>query len=100
MTAMPEMKTAQDQMKKFKNHTIKIIKIRTWNIKQNLQKYEQESATAGDALNETFVQKENARYKCSYPTISTNCSKELGKKKWIYTNLLWKKAQKAIQKSS
>ena len=53
MTSMPEMKTAQDQLKKIQDTYDKDYKNMVTEYQTKLQKYEQESATAGDALNET-----------------------------------------------
>ena len=53
MTSMPDMKTAQDQLKKIQETYDKDYKNMATEYQTKLQKYEQESATAGDALNET-----------------------------------------------
>ena len=53
MTSMPEMKTAQEQLKKIQETYDKDYKNMVTEYQTKLQKYEQESATAGDALNET-----------------------------------------------
>ena len=53
MTSMPEMKIAQDQLKKIQETYDKEYKGMITEYQTKSQKYEQESATAGDVLNET-----------------------------------------------
>ena len=79
MTAMPEMKTAQDQMKKIQESYDKDYKNMVAEYQTKLQKYEQESATAGDALNETRS-KEMQDMGARIQQFQQTAQKELGQK--------------------
>ena len=97
MTAMPEMKTAQDQMKKIQESYDKDYKNMVAEYQTKLQKYEQESATAGDALNETRS-KEMQDMGTRIQQFQQTAQKELGQKEMDLYKPIMEKAQKAIQK--
>lgn len=97
MTAMPEMKTAQDQMKKIQESYDKDYKNMVAEYQTKLQKYEQESATAGDALNDTRS-KEMQDMGNRIQQFQQTAQKELGQKEMDLIKPIMEKAQKAIQK--
>ena len=97
MTSMPEMKTAQDQMKKIQETYDKDYKNMVTEYQTKLQKYEQESATAGDALNETRT-KEMQDMGNRIQQFQQTAQKELGQKEMDLVKPIMEKAQKAIQK--
>ena len=97
MTTMPEMKTAQDQMKKIQETYDKDYKNMVAEYQTKLQKYEQESATAGDALNETRT-KEMQDMGNRIQQFQQTAQKELGQKEMDLVKPIMEKAQKAIQK--
>ena len=97
MTTMPEMKTAQDQMKKIQETYDKDYKNMVTEYQTKLQKYEQESATAGDALNETRT-KEMQDMGNRIQQFQQTAQKELGQKAMDLVKPIMEKAQKAIQK--
>jgi len=97
MTSMPEMKTAQDQMKKIQEAYDKDYKNMVTEYQTKLQKYEQESATAGDALNETRT-KEMQDMGNRIQQFQQTAQKELGQKEMDLIKPIMEKAQKAIQK--
>jgi outer membrane protein len=97
MTSMPEMKTAQDQMKKIQETYDKDYKNMVTEYQTKLQKYEQESATAGDALNETRT-KEMQDMGNRIQQFQQTAQKELGQKEMDLIKPIMEKAQKAIQK--
>ncbi|MCL9768989.1 OmpH family outer membrane protein [Flavobacterium sp. HXWNR69] len=97
MTAMPEMKAAQDQMKKIQETYDKDYKNMVTEYQTKLQKYEQESATAGDALNETRT-KEMQDMGNRIQQFQQTAQKELGQKEMDLIKPIMEKAQKAIQK--
>ncbi|RTL14779.1 MAG: OmpH family outer membrane protein [Flavobacteriaceae bacterium] len=97
MTAMPEMKTAQDQMKKIQESYDKDYKNMVAEYQTKFQKYEQESATAGDALNETRS-KEMQDMGARIQQFQQTAQKELGQKEMDLYKPIMEKAQKAIQK--
>ena len=97
MTSMPEMKTAQDQMKKIQEPYDKDYKNMVTEYQTKLQKYEQESATAGDALNETRT-KEMQDMGNRIQQFQQTAQKELGQKEMDLIKPIMEKAQKAIQK--
>lgn len=97
MTSMPEMKTAQDQMKKIQDTYDKDYKNMVAEYQTKLQKYEQESATAGDALNETRS-KEMQDMGNRIQQFQQNAQKELGQKEMDLIKPIMEKAQAAIKK--
>ena len=97
ITSMPEMKTAQDQMKKIQESYDKDFKAMATEYQTKLQKYESESATAGDALNETRS-KEMQDMGARIQKFQQDAQKELGQKEMDLTKPLWEKAQAAIKK--
>ncbi len=97
MTSMPEMKTAQDQMKKIQETYDKDYKNMVTEYQTKLQKYEQESATAGDALNETRT-KEMQDMGNRIQQFQQTAQKELGQKEMDLIKPIMEKTQKAIQK--
>ena len=97
MTSMPEMKTAQDQMKKIQETYDKEYKGMVAEYQSKLQKYDQESATAGDVLNETRT-KEMQDMGNRIQQYQQTAQKELGQKEMDLIKPIMEKAQKAIQK--
>ncbi|MCK6608856.1 periplasmic chaperone for outer membrane proteins Skp [Flavobacterium aquaticum] len=97
MTTMPEMKTAQDQMKKIQETYDKDYKNMVAEYQTKLQKYEQEAPTAGDALNETRS-KEMQDMGSRIQQFEQTAKKELGQKEMDLIKPIMEKAQKAIQK--
>ena len=97
ITSMPEMKTAQDQMKKIQDTYDKDYKNMVTEYQTKLQKYEQESATAGDALNETRT-KEMQDMGNRIQQFQQTAQKELGQKELDLYKPIYEKAQTAIQK--
>ena len=97
MTTMPEMKTAQDQMKKIQETYDKDYKNMVTEYQTKLQKYEQEAPTAGDALNETRS-KEMQDMGSRIQQFEQTAKKELGQKELDLIKPIMEKAQKAIQK--
>ena len=97
ITSMPEMKTAQDQMKKIQDTYDKDYKNMVTEYQTKLQKYEQESATAGDALNETRT-KEMQDMGNRIQQFQQTAQKELGQKEMDLIKPIMEKAQAAIKK--
>ena len=97
MTAMPDMKTAQDQMKKIQESYDKDFKAMATEYQTKLQKYEQESPTAGDALNETRS-KEMQDMGARIQQFQQTAQKELGQKEMDLIKPIMEKAQAAIKK--
>ena len=97
ITSMPEMKTAQDQMKKIQETYDKDYKNMVAEYQTKLQKYEQEAPTAGDALNETRS-KEMQDMGNRIQQFQQTAQKELGQKELDLYKPIYEKAQKAIQK--
>jgi outer membrane protein len=97
VTSMPEMKTAQDQMKKIQESYDKDFKAMATEYQTKLQKYEQESATAGDALNETRT-KEMQDMGARIQKFQQDAQKELGQKEIDLIKPIMEKAQAAIKK--
>lgn len=97
MTSMPEMKIAQDQLKKIQENYDKDYKNMVTEYQTKLQKYEQESATAGDALNQTR-EKEMQDMGTRIQQFQQTAQKELGQKEVDLMKPLFEKGQKAIQK--
>jgi outer membrane protein len=97
MTSMPEMKTAQDQLKKIQETYDKDYKNMVTEYQTKLQKYEQESTTAGDALNQTR-EKEMQDMGSRIQQFQQTAQKELGQKEVDLMKPLFEKGQKAIQK--
>ncbi|MEL1246601.1 OmpH family outer membrane protein [Flavobacterium helocola] len=97
MTTMPEMKTAQDQMKKIQETYDKDYKNMVTEYQTKLQKYEQEAPTAGDALNDTRS-KEMQDMGSRIQQFEQTAKKELGQKELDLIKPIMEKAQKAIQK--
>ena len=97
MTSMPEMKVAQDQMKKIQETYDKDYKNMVAEYQTKLQKYEQEAPTAGDVLNETRS-KEMQDMGSRIQQFQQTAQKELGQKEMDLTKPLWEKAQAAIKK--
>lgn len=97
MTSMPEMKTAQDQMKKIQDTYDKDYKNMVTEYQTKLQKYEQESATAGDALNETRT-KEMQDMGNRIQQFQQTAQKELSQKEMDLIKPIMEKAQAAIKK--
>lgn len=97
ITSMPEMKTAQDQMKKIQETYDKDYKNMVTEYQTKLQKYEQEAPTAGDALNETRS-KEMQDMGSRIQQFEQTAKKELGQKELDLYKPIYEKAQKAIQK--
>lgn len=97
MTTMPDMKTAQDQMKKIQEAYDKDFKTMATEYQTKLQKYEQEADTAGDALNET----RSAEMRDMGERIQKfqqDAQKELGQKEMDLIKPIMEKAQAAIKK--
>ena len=97
ITTMPEMKTAQDQMKKIQESYDKDFKSMASEYQTKLQKYEQESATAGDALNETRS-KEMQDMGARIQKFQQDAQKELGQKEMDLLKPIMEKAQASIKK--
>jgi outer membrane protein len=97
MTSMPEMKVAQDQMKKIQETYDKDYKNMVAEYQTKLQKYEQEAPTAGEALNETRS-KEMQDMGTRIQQFQQTAQKELGQKEMDLYKPIMEKAQKAIQK--
>ena len=97
ITSMPEMKTAQDQMKKIQETYDKDYKNMVTEYQTKLQKYEQEAPTAGDALNDTRS-KERQDMGSRIQQFEQTAKKELGQKELDLIKPIMEKAQKAIQK--
>ena len=97
ITSMPEMKTAQDQMKKIQETYDKDYKNMVTEYQTKLQKYEQEAPTAGDALNDTRS-KEMQDMGSRIQQFEQTAKKELGQKELDLYKPIYEKAQKAIQK--
>jgi outer membrane protein len=97
MTSMPEMKVAQDQMKKIQETYDKDYKNMVAEYQTKLQKYEQEAPTAGEALNETRS-KEMQDMGTRIQQFQQTAQKELGQKEIDLYKPIYEKAQKAIQK--
>jgi outer membrane protein len=97
MTTMPEVKTAQDQLKKIQETYDKEYKNQVAEYQTKLQKYEQESATAGDILNDTRS-KEMQDMGSRIQKFQQDAQKTLGDKELELMKPLYEKAQKAIQK--
>jgi outer membrane protein len=97
MTSMPEMKTAQDQLKKIQDTYDKDYKNMVTEYQTKLQKYEQESATAGDALNETRS-KEMQDMGARIQQFQQTAQKELGQKEVDLLKPIMEKAQAAVKK--
>ena len=97
ITSMPEMKTAQDQMKKIQETYDKDYKNMVTEYQTKLQKYEQEAPTAGDALNDTRS-KEMQDMGSRIQQFEQTAKKELGQKELDLIKPIMEKAQKAIQK--
>ena len=97
MTTMPQMKTAQDQMKKIQESYDKEFKSMATDYQAKLQKYEQESTTAGDVLNETRS-KEMQDMGARIQKFQQDAQKELGQKEMDLLKPIMEKAQLAIKK--
>lgn len=97
MTSMPEMKTAQDQLKKIQETYDKDFKAMASEYQNKLQKYETEAATAGDALNETRS-KEMQDMGARIQKFQQDAQKELGQKEMDLLKPIMEKAQGAIKK--
>lgn len=97
MTTMPQMKTAQDQMKKIQESYDKDFKSMASEYQTKLQKYEQESTTAGDVLNETRS-KEMQDMGARIQKFQQDAQKELGQKEMDLLKPIMEKAQAAIKK--
>lgn len=97
MTSMPDMKTAQDQMKKIQEAYDKDFKTMATEYQTKLQKYEQEAETAGDALNETRS-KEMRDMGERIQKFQQDAQKELGQKEMDLYKPIMEKAQTAIKK--
>jgi outer membrane protein len=97
MTSMPEMKTAQDQLKKIQETYDKEYKGMVSEYQTKGQKYEQEAASAGDVLNETR-QKEMQDMGSRIQLYQQTAQKELGQKEVDLLKPIMEKAQAAIKK--
>ncbi len=97
MTAMPDMKTAQDQLKKIQETYDKDFKAMATEYQNKLQKYEADAATAGDALNETRS-KEMQDMGQRIQKFQQDAQKELGQKEMDLIKPIMEKAQTAIKK--
>jgi outer membrane protein len=97
MTTMPDMKTAQDQIKKIQEAYDKDFKTMATEYQTKLQKYEQEAETAGDALNETRS-KEMRDMGERIQKFQQDAQKELGQKEMDLIKPIMEKAQAAIKK--
>ena len=97
MTSMPEMKVAQDQMKKIQETYDKDYKNMVTEYQTKMQKYEQEVPTAGDALNETRT-KEMQDMGNRIQQFQQTAQKELGQKEMDLLNQSWKKLKKQFKK--
>ena len=97
ITSMPEMKTAQDQMKKIQETYDKDYKNMVTEYQTKLQKYEQEAPTAGDALNDTRS-KEMQDMGSRIQQFEQTAKKELGQKELDLIKPIMEKAQAAIKK--
>lgn len=97
MTSMPEMKVAQDQMKKIQETYDKDYKNMVAEYQTKLQKYEQEAPTAGEALNETRS-KEMQDMGTRIQQFQQTAQKELGQKELDLIKPIMEKAQAAVKK--
>ncbi|CAM3797040.1 OmpH family outer membrane protein [Flavobacterium cucumis] len=97
MTTMPEMKTAQDQVRKIQETYDKEYKGMVAEYQTKLQKYDQEAATVGDAVNETRS-KEMQDMGARIQKYEQDARKTLGDKELELIKPIMEKAQKAIQK--
>jgi outer membrane protein len=97
VTSMPDMKTAQDQMKKIQEAYDKDFKTMATEYQTKLQKYEQEAETAGDALNETRS-KEMRDMGERIQKFQQDAQKELGQKEMDLIKPIMDKALATIKK--
>ena len=97
MTSMPDMKTAQEQLKKIQETYDTYYKNIVAEYQTKLQKYEQKAPTAGDALNETRS-KEMQDMGARIQQFQQTAQKELGQKEMDLYKPIMEKAQNAIKK--
>ena len=94
---MPDMKAAQDQITKVQKTYDDTYKSMVQEYQTKLAKYEQESATVGDAVNETRS-KEMQDMGSRIQQFQQTAQKELGQKEMDLLKPIMEKAQNAIKK--
>jgi outer membrane protein len=97
MTTMPEMKTAQAQIEKIQKTYDDTYKSMVQEYQTKIAKYEQESATVGDAINETRS-KEMQEMGGRIQKFQQTAQAELGQKEIDLLKPIMEKAQMAIKK--
>lgn len=97
MSNMPEMKTAQSQLKTIQDNYDKEYKTMVQEYQTKLQKYEQEAPTAGEAVNESRS-KEMQDMGNRIQQYQQSAAKELQQKEMDLLKPILEKAQAAIQK--
>jgi len=95
--AMPESKTAKDELTKLQDKYKKEMETMQNDFQTKLKKYQAESATAGDALNETRG-KEMQEMEQRIYLFQQNAQQEMGKKELALSEPILTKAQQAIHK--
>lgn len=95
--AMPESKTAKDELTKLQEKYKKEMETMQNDFQTKLKKYQSESATAGDALNETRG-KEMQEMEQRIYLFQQNAQQEMGKKELALSEPILTKAQQAIHK--
>ncbi len=94
---MPESKTAKDELTKLQEKYKKEMETMQNDFQTKLKKYQSESATAGDALNETRG-KEMQEMEQRIYLFQQNAQQEMEKKQLALTEPILTKAQQAIHK--
>lgn len=94
---MPESKTAKDELTKLQEKYKKEMETMQNDFQTKLKKYQGESATAGDALNETRG-KEMQEMEQRIYLFQQNAQQEMEKKQLALTEPILTKAQQAIHK--
>lgn len=94
---MPESKTAKDELTKLQDKYKKEMETMQNDFQTKLKKYQSESATAGDALNETRG-KEMQEMEQRIYLFQQNAQQEMEKKQLALTEPILTKAQQAIHK--
>ena len=95
--AMPESKAAQDELTKMQEKLRADLQKMQNEYMQKAEKYQGESTTAGDALNETRMKELQDMEQRLY-LFQQNAQKELEKKELDLTEPIFTKAQQAIHK--
>ncbi len=97
MTTMPEMKAAQEQLKKVQETYDNAYNAMVQEYKTKAEKYQQEAATAGDVVNETRS-KEMQDMGARIQQYQQDAQKQLSQKELDLLKPIMEKAQQAIQK--